>query len=128
MNFAHLLRCFLLSFIHLSVYLVDANLGKLQSAGAKGLERSVLVRRLLLVVTLDGTLYAFDKYTGALYWKTANLGNSTITGSYSKEHTPTNPVYIVEPQGPGSIYAYIPGSGVKVRHMALICILCRNFQ
>lgn len=87
----------------------------LQPAGVKGLERSALVRRLLLVSTIDGNLYAFDKYSGALYWQNDGLGGSTIKGSYAKSQGPTDPIYFVEPQGLGYIYAYIPGAGVKVK-------------
>lgn len=79
--------------------------------GSASVERSVIVRRVLLVLTLDGTIYAFDKYTGAFYWENQELGGQTIRVEHSAE---ASAFYLVEPLDAGSMYVHYPGSDIKV--------------
>lgn len=85
----------------------------LQPSERKGLEKSAVLQRLFLVATLDGTLTAFDKYSGALYWENKGLGGALIKGALSKspEHLP---LYMFEPIGSASMSAYLSGRGIQV--------------
>lgn len=93
-------------------FVVGAEKG-LQSVGETTIARSTVLQRILLVGTLDGTLYAFDKYTGVLLWENKQLGGPLMTRS-SNDNDSLGPSYFVEPLNQGSIYAYIPNSGLKV--------------
>lgn len=88
----------------------------MQPAGMKSLEHSAILRRLLLVVTLDGTLAAYDKYSGAFYWENTELiqGRALLDGKYP-ENLKGAPIYMFEPVGPAAMFAYLPGGGIQVR-------------
>lgn len=92
----------------------DAEGGVLvRPAKEQDLEGSVLIRRLLLVSGADGVLYALDKYSGALLWTNDELGGSLISTSRKSQEATGGPVYLVEPQDDGALYAYIPEVGMK---------------
>ncbi|PJF18206.1 IRE1 [Paramicrosporidium saccamoebae] len=85
----------------------------LQPAGIQGLPQSAVASRLLLVATLDGTLHAFDRYSGVRYWENGQLGGPMVTAQYPQGLESKGAVYLVEPHGAGNLYAYLPGTGIK---------------
>lgn len=84
------------------------------------LGRLALRHRLLLVVTLDGTLTAYDKYSGVLYWRTTDLQdkNALIYGGGAAGDISSDggPLYIFEPVGSAPMFAYLPGGRIQVCH------------
>lgn len=85
----------------------------LQPGGETAIARSTVLQRILLVGTLDGSLFAFDRHTGVLLWENGELGGPVVTRS-ATDGDSTGPAYVVEPLNQGSIYACVPDAGVKV--------------
>lgn len=87
-----------------------------QHGPTQSLGRLAMGQRLLLVLTLDGTLAAYDRYSGALYWRTTELqgGRPIIHGSSASNVNEGGPLYIFEPVGPASAFVYLPGGGIQV--------------
>lgn len=107
-----------------------------QPSSAHRLERLALRQRLLLVVTLDGALAAYDKYSGVLYWRTTDLQDKNTLiyggGASSDINSDSGPLYIFEPVGSAPMFAYLPGGRIQVYHKpkSLPCInqVLRNYQ
>jgi outer membrane protein assembly factor BamB len=89
----------------------------LQPSGTRGLSQSAVASRLLLVATLDGKLYGIDRYSGTLYWECSKLGGALVRARYPQGIETKGPVYLIEPHEAGNLYAYLPGSGIKVSFM-----------
>ena len=56
------------------------------------------VSRLLLLSTFDGSLYAFDKYSGDFIWRNSELGGRMLSVGIESE------MLLLEPYGDGSIF------------------------
>ena len=79
---------------------------------------------LLLASTIDGTIHALDRETGRPVWSCSDLGGSLLKGttttldSLSGEQEAwglsRDPLFIMEPLFPGSLYVYVPGDIIQV--------------
>lgn len=84
-----------------------------QPTNMRGLEKSVIHQRLLLVATLDGRLLAFDRYSGHQYWENGQLGGPLLVGR-NMPVAEDKPMYLFEPHGAAPMYIYLPESGIQV--------------
>lgn len=91
----------------------DGNYEGLEKGNFGNLEFSAIIRRVLLVASLDGSIHAFDKYTGFLLWHNKELGGPLLGQNVTLQNK-TVPFYLAEPQDDGPLYIYVPDVGIKV--------------
>lgn len=105
--------------------LEDGNGEELERGAFGNLEFSAIIRRVLLVATLDGSIHAFDKYTGFLLWHNGELGGPLLGQNITLQSEDV-PFYLAEPQDDGPLYVYVPDVGIKVWLLDYLSQMCRR--
>ena len=71
---------------------------------------------LILLGTLDGSLLAVDRYSGAIKWENGDIGGPLVQSSpyIAAKREGVYPFYMVEAYGDGYVHVMIPGESIKV--------------
>ncbi len=109
-----------LMFIILALFALFVSTGSLtgsylEPVRKQGIDKSKLFDNLIIVGTLDGTIFAVDRYSGIIKWQNNRTGGPLVNAKHSclKENTAT-PFYMVEAYGDGFLHVFIPGESIKV--------------
>ena len=83
------------------------------------------VEDIVLLATVDGKLHARDRTTGAARWQ-LEVDTPMVETTYHRQNKSVDergsevvddPIWIVEPSQDGSIYVYVPGSGLGMQRL-----------
>ncbi|TKA73374.1 hypothetical protein B0A55_06377, partial [Friedmanniomyces simplex] len=82
------------------------------------------VEDIVLLATVDGKLHARDRTTGAARWQ-LEVDTPMVETTYHRHNRSVDekgfevedPIWIVEPSQDGSIYVYVPGSGLGMQRL-----------
>ncbi|KAK3115835.1 bifunctional endoribonuclease/protein kinase ire1 [Teratosphaeriaceae sp. CCFEE 6253] len=82
------------------------------------------VEDIVLLATVDGKLHARDRTTGAARWQ-LEVDTPMVETTYHRQNRSVDehglevddPIWIVEPSQDGSIYVYVPGSGLGMQRL-----------